>query len=91
MQDAFWTYAPAAAKPMQVAGNFVSVTDGHGDADVLSPDQALPRRANLVDTVDDVARAVPLDIKYGADWIKLMASGGVMDPTSDFQFAGTER
>jgi imidazolonepropionase-like amidohydrolase len=24
------------------------------------------------------------DIKYGADWIKLMATGGVMDPISDF-------
>jgi imidazolonepropionase-like amidohydrolase len=69
---------------MQVAGNFVSATGGHGDADVLSPDQALPRRANLADTVDEVARAVRLDIKYGTDWIKLMASGGVMDPMSDF-------
>jgi imidazolonepropionase-like amidohydrolase len=69
---------------MVTAGNFVSVTGGHGDADVLAPDQALPRRPNLSDTVDDVTRAVRLDIKYGADWIKLMASGGVMDPMSDF-------
>jgi imidazolonepropionase-like amidohydrolase len=69
---------------LSVAGNFVSVTGGHGDADVLAPDQALPRRINLADTVEGVSRAVRQDIKYGADWIKLMATGGVMDPMSDF-------
>src|SRR6516162_4080520 len=67
------------------AGNFVSVTGGHGDAGVLAPDQALPARPNLADTVDEVSRAVRHDIKYGADWIKLMATGGVMDPISDYQ------
>ncbi len=66
------------------AGNFVSVTGGHGDSDVLSPDQALARRPNLADTVDQVSEAVRHDLKYGADWIKLMATGGVMDPMSDF-------
>ena len=69
---------------MQVAGTFVSVTGGHGDADVLAPDQELPRRQNLADTVAEVSRAVRRDLKYGADWIKLMATGGVMDPMSDF-------
>lgn len=66
------------------AGNFISVTGGHGDADSLAPDQALPRRPNLADNVDEISDAVRRDIKYGADWIKLMATGGVMDPTSDF-------
>jgi hypothetical protein len=42
-------------------------------------------RPNITDTVDDVARAVRRDIKYGADWIKLMATGGVMDPISDYR------
>jgi imidazolonepropionase-like amidohydrolase len=69
---------------MVSAGNFVSVTGGHGDADVLAPDQALERRPNLADNVDQVAVAVRRDIKYGADWIKLMATGGVSDPLSDF-------
>jgi imidazolonepropionase-like amidohydrolase len=67
------------------AGHFISVTGGHGDADVLAPDQALPRRPNLADTVDEVSRAVRGDIKYGADWIKLMATGGVLDPISDYR------
>ncbi len=69
---------------IQSAGSFISVTGGHGDADFLAPDQALPRRPNLADTVDGVATAVRRDIKYGADWIKLMGTGGVMDLTSDF-------
>jgi len=69
---------------MVSAGNFVSVTGGHGDADVLAPDQALARRPNLTDGVDDISAAVRHDIKYGADWIKLIATGGISDPMSDF-------
>jgi imidazolonepropionase-like amidohydrolase len=69
---------------MVSAGNFISVTGGHGDADALAPDQALPLRPNLADTVDGVSAAVRHDIKYGADWIKLMATGGISDPMSDF-------
>jgi imidazolonepropionase-like amidohydrolase len=66
------------------SGNFVSLTGGHGDADSLSPDQALASRPNIANTVDEVNSAVRRDIKYGADWIKLMATGGVMDPFSDY-------
>jgi imidazolonepropionase-like amidohydrolase len=69
---------------MVSAGNFVSVTGGHGDADVLAPDQALPRQPNLADNVDQVSVAVRRDLKYGADWIKLMATGGVADVYSDY-------
>ena len=69
---------------MVSAGNFISVTGGHGDADVLAPDQALIRRPNLADSVDDIPAAVRHDIKYGADWIKLVATGGLSDPMSDF-------
>ncbi|MBV8894355.1 MAG: amidohydrolase family protein [Acidobacteria bacterium] len=69
---------------MVSAGNYISVTGGHGDADVLAPDQALPLRPNLANSVDDVAAAVRHDIKYGADWIKLIATGGISDPMSDF-------
>jgi imidazolonepropionase-like amidohydrolase len=70
---------------MQSSGNFVSLTGGHGDAeDFFAPDQAMPARPNTADTVDQVAIAVRRDIKYGADWIKLMGTGGVLDLTSDF-------
>ena len=67
------------------AGNCISVTGGHGDQDVLAAGQSLPRRPNIADTVDDIDAVVRRDIKYGADWIKLMATGGVMDPISDFR------
>jgi len=52
---------------------------------VLAPDQALARRPNIADTVDQMSVAVRRDIKYGADWIKLMATGGVGDPISDYR------
>ena len=67
------------------AGSFVSVTGGHGDGDLLSPDKPGLQQPNTADTVDDVSRIVRRDIKYGADWIKLMATGGVMDPISDYR------
>ena len=68
---------------MQSSGNFVSLNGGHGDSeDFIAPDQELPRGKNVADTVDDIAHVVRRDIKYGADWIKLMASGGVMDSIS---------
>ena len=66
------------------AGSCVSIAGGHGDGSPLSPDLALPRGPNVADTVDDIAHVVRRDIKYGADWIKLMATGGVMDPISDY-------
>jgi imidazolonepropionase-like amidohydrolase len=65
------------------AGSFVSLTGGHGDANVLAADQRLDR-PNLADTPDAVATVVRRDLKYGADWIKLMGTGGVLDPFSDY-------
>jgi imidazolonepropionase-like amidohydrolase len=70
---------------MIVAGQCLSLTGGHGDSDQLAVDEELPRRPNIADTVDEVATAARRDIKYGADWIKLMATGGVMDTLSDFR------
>jgi len=65
------------------AGSFVSLTGGHGDANVLAADQRLDR-PNLADTPDAVATVVRRDLKYGADWIKLMGTGGILDPFSDY-------
>jgi imidazolonepropionase-like amidohydrolase len=69
---------------MVSAGNFISLTGGHGDSDLLAPDKSLPRATNITDSVEEVGPAVRRDIKFGADWIKLMATGGVMDPISDY-------
>ena len=67
------------------AGSCISLTGGHGDSDYLSPDKAPLYSPNLADTPDDINHVVRRDIKYGADWIKLMATGGVMDPISDYR------
>jgi imidazolonepropionase-like amidohydrolase len=67
------------------AGSFISVNGGHGDSDVLAPDRELPRGFNIADTVDEVARVARRDLKFGADWLKLMATGGVEDPLSDYR------
>jgi imidazolonepropionase-like amidohydrolase len=69
---------------ISAAGSCISITGGHGDGAPFSPDIDLPPGKNIADTTDDVARVVRRDIKYGADWIKLMATGGVMDPISDY-------
>ena len=80
--DAGWIDGPR----MQSSGNCISLNGGHGDSeDFIAPDQELPLRPNIADTVDGVARAVRHDIKYGADWIKLMGTGGVADLTSNFK------
>lgn len=67
------------------AGSCVSLTGGHGDSDMLSPDKPSLPDLNLADTPEDINRVVRRDIKFGADWIKLMGSGGVMDPISDYR------
>jgi len=70
---------------MQCAGMLISLSGGHADDDTTAVDFGLPRRPNIADTVDEVRIAVRRDLKYGADWIKLMASGGVGDLYSDFR------
>jgi imidazolonepropionase-like amidohydrolase len=70
---------------MVSAGGCVSLTGGHGDEDVLAPDAGLIPRPNIADSVDGINSVVRRDIKFGADWIKLMATGGVMDPISDYR------
>src|SRR5207245_2144101 len=68
---------------IHAAGGYVTVTGGHGDANVLAADQRLDR-FNLADAPDAVAAVVRRDLKYGADWIKLMGTGGILDPFSDY-------
>jgi imidazolonepropionase-like amidohydrolase len=69
---------------MVTAGGCVSLTGGHGDEDFLAPGWALRPQPNIADTVDQMAVVVRRDLKYGADWIKLMATGGVGDVLSDY-------
>jgi imidazolonepropionase-like amidohydrolase len=76
--DAGWTPGPR----MMVAGAYVSCAGGGGDISGLAPDaeQLVPAelRVGVIETVDDVRRAVRRILYGGADLIKLIATGAVM-------------
>jgi imidazolonepropionase-like amidohydrolase len=67
---------------LQVACLALSCTGGHGDLTGFSPwiGSKLPdEMLGIADGVEGVRKEVRYVIKYGADVIKFMASGGVMD------------
>ena len=70
---------------MLCAGMLISMSGGHSDDDTTAVDFGSLKRPNIADTVDELRVAVRRDLKYGADWIKLMASGGIVDLYSDFR------
>ncbi|MEM1245351.1 MAG: amidohydrolase family protein [Acidobacteriota bacterium] len=73
---------------MLVAPHAISPVGGHGDFNSYSPDLPHPVLGpKIADGVDEVRRAVREEIKYGADWIKVMASGGVMSQNDDPEVA----
>lgn len=63
---------------LQVAGNYVSSTGGAGDARQFSIYVDVPAVRNLADGVDEVRKAVRTNFKYGADFIKILATGAVL-------------
>lgn len=66
------------------AGQCVSVTGGHGDGHRQPVEHGVRKGPNVADTADEIEAVVRRDVKYGADWIKLMATGGAVDPISDY-------
>ena len=76
--DAGWVIGPR----MQVAGAFVTCSGGGGDITGLAPDvdAVVPYdlRVGVVDSVEDVRRAVRRVLHGGADLVKLIATGAVM-------------
>jgi imidazolonepropionase-like amidohydrolase len=66
---------------MFVATFFLSITGGHGDLSAGLRDGLVPEpdwRRGVVNSPEDGARAVRYMIKYGADTIKVVATGGVL-------------
>ncbi len=61
-----------------VAGNYVSSTGGAGDARQFSPYVDVPIVRNLADGPDEVVKAVRTNLKQGADFIKILATGAVL-------------
>lgn len=62
---------------MLASGPALSITGGHADNNYLAP-QFNWSDDGVADGVDGVTRKVREDIKYGADVIKFMATGGVL-------------
>ena len=63
---------------MLVATLALSATGGHGDLNGFSPYLHIEHLSNIADGVDEVRKAVRVNVKYGADWIKVLASAGVL-------------
>lgn len=61
-----------------VAGNYVSSTGGAGDARQFSIYVDVPLVRNLADGPDEIVKAVRTNLKYGADFIKILATGAVL-------------
>lgn len=55
----------------------LSITGGHMNLTGLAPeiDQRLPQYAAMTDSVNEMIRTVRQQVKYGADWIKIYATG----------------
>lgn len=66
------------------AGIPISITGGHADGNPLASDVPLPAGPNIADTPDQARMATRHNLKYGTDWIKVMATGGVADSLSDY-------
>ncbi len=62
---------------MVVSTMALSITGGHMNLVGLAPaiDQRVPQLATMTDTVDEMIREIRRQVKYGADWIKLYATG----------------
>ncbi len=61
-----------------VAPHALGPTGGHGDFNALADDLRIEVPTRVADGVDGIRLAIREDVKYGADWIKLMVTGGVM-------------
>jgi imidazolonepropionase-like amidohydrolase len=69
-----------AGPRMWTARTVISITGGHGDQGGLRPDLwAAPTWMDgIVDSADEARKAVRYQHKYGADLIKITATGGVL-------------
>lgn len=83
------------APRMVICGKAISSTGGHSDGrgrydtrDMAYLESRLGCLGRLADGVDALRRACREEIKGGADYIKIMANGGVASPTDPIAFLG---
>ena len=60
---------------LQVATMALSITGGHMNVTGLAPHIEVPQLATIADTPYEQIKEIRRQIKYGADWIKLYATG----------------
>jgi imidazolonepropionase-like amidohydrolase len=72
---------------MLVAVKSLSSTGGHGDRNDLPFDVWVHRYSAIADGPDEIRKKVRENIKYGADWIKVLATGGVGSAGTDPRMA----
>lgn len=69
--------------PRIIAAGIVGITGGHGDINGVRPDlMRIETSEDVCDGPYGCRRATRNAIKYGADWIKIMPTGGVLDELS---------
>lgn len=65
------------------AGHYLSITGGGGDVNYLSAEQAVHADGLVVDGPEEIRKAIRREIKYGADWIKILVTGAFMSANDD--------
>ncbi len=68
---------------MFVAVKSLSSTGGHGDLNGLPFDLFVNRYSAVADGAEEIRKKVRENVKYGADWIKILVTGGVMSAGTD--------
>jgi imidazolonepropionase-like amidohydrolase len=63
---------------MLVATLAVGSTGGHNDLSGFSPYLRFDRFSGVADGPEEIRKLIRLEVKNGADWIKVMATGGVL-------------
>lgn len=72
-----------AGPRLLVAVKSLSSTGGHGDLNGLPFDLFVKRYSAVADGPDEIRKKVRENVKYGADWIKILVTGGVMSAGTD--------
>jgi imidazolonepropionase-like amidohydrolase len=68
---------------MLVVVRSLSSTGGHGDRNDLPDDVRVDRYSGIADGPDAIRQKVRENVKHGANWIKILATGGVMSAGTD--------
>jgi imidazolonepropionase-like amidohydrolase len=68
---------------MLVATLAVGSTGGHNDLSGFSPYLRFERFSGVADGVAEIRKLVRFEVKNGADWIKVMATGGVLSEEAE--------